>query len=568
VKRTFAACLCLVLVAIAPARAQEAPVTVLTPEDVAAYRAIFEAQDGGQIAKADELAGNLSDRILMGYVLRDRYLSKHYRVSFDELTEWMRNYADLDGADRIYRLALKKRPRHSGASVPGPAGMPRLRGGAFDLDGISPDAAALSPAAQSVMARLRALEKDGHPEAAHDVVRGLSAGSAYSQADIDRLSAFVARAYFAEGKDEQALALGEEIAERDNAPQGHWTAGLAAYRLGRYEDAARHFEAILRGSDAGAKRFAGAAFWAARSWMRAGEPERVMPLYTRAASESGTFYGMVAARLLGREGGPPLQEPTIDTVQFARVMQNPAAHRAVALWQIGHQDEAQSDLVRAYAEMTADNDPAFAALAHRIGPATLELRAAESAARRGIYLTSLFPEPAFEPNGGYTLDKALVLGIARQESRLMPGAVSSSGARGVMQIMPDTAARITHDPSLAGNGRTRLDNPSYNMKLGQDYIHDLLDRSNGSLIGLCAAYNAGLGNVSRWLAAHEGNDDPLLFIESIPVPETRDYIKRVLTNMWMYRKRFGEPPDGLEEAAAGKWPLYSAQSGGAVSAIH
>lgn len=567
VRRAFAACaigcfsIAFALAAAAPAAAQQTAITILSPEDVATYRAIFDAQDGGETARADELMAKLADPILKGYMLRDRYLSRHYQVSFAELQDWMREYAALDGSERIYRLAMKKRPRRRGGPVPGPAGMPRLRGGAFDNDGISPDASALSPAAQSVMSRLVSLARNNQTDAAHDVVRGLSPGGAYSQADIDRLSAFVARAYFAERRDEQAFALGEEIADRDNAPQGHWTAGLAAYRLGRFQDSARHFEAILNGQDQGARRFAGAAFWAARARMRTGEPEKVVPLFARAASENGTFYGMIASRLLGREAGPPLKEPTIDSVTMARLMQNAAAHRAVAMWQIGRSEEAQSDLVRAFAEMPAELDPAFAALAQRIGPATLALRASESAARRGMYLTTLFPEPNFQPHGGYTVDKALVLGIARQESRLQAIAVSSAGARGVMQIMPDTAARITGDPSLAGRGRTRLDDPGYNMRLGQEYIRDLLNRSNGSMIGLCAAYNAGLGNLSRWLERHEGVDDPLLFLESIPVSETREYIKRVLTNVWMYRKRFGEPTDGIDQAAAGKWPIYSSWPG-------
>ena len=557
-KRAIAACVFgIALAASGAAVAQIAPVTVLSPEDVATYRAIFEAQNSGAVARATELSAKLSDPILMGYVLRDRYLSRHYHAKFDELVEWMKKYADLDGADRIYRLAMKKRPRHSHVGVPGPAGMPRLRGGTYDSDGVSGDATSLSPDAQRLMGRLRDLEKDGRPEAAEEVVRGLTPGGLYSQRDIDRLTAYVARAYFAEGKDADALRLGEQIADRDNAPQGHWTAGLAAYRLGRYRDAARHFEAILAGSDPGARRFAGAAFWGARSWMRAGTPERVMTLYARAATEKGTFYGMIAARLMGKEAGPTLQEPTVDPLTLAALIQNTAAHRAVALWQIGHRDEAESDLTRAYATLPETFDPAICALARHIGPATLELRAAESAARRGIYLTSLFPEPVYQPNGGYTVDKALVLGIARQESRLMPVAVSSAGARGVMQIMPDTAARVAGDPSLAGRGRSRLDDPGYNMKLAQDYLQDLLNRSNGSLVGLTAAYNAGLGNLSRWLAAHEGVNDPILFIESIPVPETRDYVKRVLVNVWMYRKRFNEPIDGLDEAAAGKWPIYS-----------
>jgi soluble lytic murein transglycosylase-like protein len=94
------------------------------------------------------------------------------------------------------------------------------------------------------------------------------------------------------------------------------------------------------------------------------------------------------------------------------------------------------------------------------------------------------------------------------------------------------------------------------MRVGQDYLLDLLERQNGNLFGLTAAYNAGLGNLSRWLAQQEGNDDPVLFIESLPSPETRDYVKRVMVNMWMYQQRFGDPALGMDDAASGNWPTY------------
>ena len=83
-----------------------------------------------------------------------------------------------------------------------------------------------------------------------------------------------------------------------------WTAGLAAYRLGQFERAARHFEALTQAGQSAARTFSAASFWAARSWMRAGSPERVMTLYQRAAAEPQTFYGLLAVRLLGREVAP------------------------------------------------------------------------------------------------------------------------------------------------------------------------------------------------------------------------------------------------------------------------
>jgi soluble lytic murein transglycosylase-like protein len=291
--------------------------------------------------------------------------------------------------------------------------------------------------------------------------------------------------------------------------------------------------------------------------MRAGSPERVMALYQRAASAPHTFYGLLATKLLGRDMGADFSEPDFDTLSFAALMRNEAAHRAVALWQIGRTEQVDEELARAFGEIDPDLDAAFAALARHLGAPSLELRAAELLSERNVQLTSLYPIPPYQPKGGYALDRAVVLAFARQESRFQPTALSRVGARGVMQIMPTTAATITHDASLARKNKTRLDDPVYSMTLGQDYLVDLLDRQNGNLFGLAAAYNAGAGNLAKWMSLHEGMNDSLLFIESLPVAETRDYIKRVMVNMWMYRKRLGEPADGLDDAAAGGWPTYT-----------
>jgi soluble lytic murein transglycosylase-like protein len=213
------------------------------------------------------------------------------------------------------------------------------------------------------------------------------------------------------------------------------------------------------------------------------------------------------------------------------------------------------DLARAFGEIDPGLDEAYAALARQLGVPSLELRAAETAAERNIQLTSLYPIPPYQPRGGYTVDRAVVLAFARQESRFQPAALSRVGARGVMQIMPATAAIITRDSSLARRNRARLDDPVYSM--GQDYLRDLIDRQSGNLFSLAAAYNAGPGSISRWMSLHEGMNDSLLFIETVPAAETRNYIKRVMVNLWMYRKRLGEPIDGLDDVAAGRWPLYA-----------
>ena len=551
-------------------------VTVLSPEDVKTYREIFAAQESAQISKADSLMSKLSDRSLEGYVLQQRYLlPRGYATKFPELKSWLTKYADHVDADRIYKLALKKAPKPTGKSkgkgkakkeattpvVPvnltAPANV-RWRGRNYDQEGL-PDTAPATPAGQKIDAQLRAFEKASQPELADAMVKGLTASASLPQSDIDRLAAFVAAAYLAEHRDHDALALSEEIIGRGatNTPNCDWIAGLAAYRLADFDRAAQHFEAYSQVAGLSAQNFAGGTFWAARSLMRAGRPERVVALYTRASAERVTFYGALAGRVLGREPGDVMVEPTLEPQQFSQLMQSPAAHRAVALWQIGYTDAVEAEMARAFAEITPQQDGAYAALARGLGDPYLEMRAAEDAARDGIYLTGLYPVPPYQPKDGYSLDPALVLAFARQESRFNAHALSPSGARGVMQLMPPTAALVSGDKNLAGRSAEKLDDPAFNMALGQSYLRDLLGRQNNNLFALAAAYNSGPGNLQRWMASQEGNDDALLFVESIPSPETRAYIKRVMMNLWMYRKRLNEPVDGLDEAASGAWPIYS-----------
>jgi hypothetical protein len=88
------------------------------------------------------------------------------------------------------------------------------------------------------------------------------------------------------------------------------------------------------------------------------------------------------------------------------------------------------------------------------------------------------------------------------------------------------------------------------------YIAQLLDNLNGNLLELGGAYNAGPGAVNRWLTTKAGKDDPLLFVESIPVSETRSYVKRLMLYHWLYRRRSGQEADSLDQTARGNWPIY------------
>ena len=110
-----------------------------------------------------------------------------------------------------------------------------------------------------------------------------------------------------------------------------------------------------------------------------------------------------------------------------------------------------------------------------------------------------------------------------------------------------------------GSRRGQLFDPELNMTLGQKYVHHLLEDPNidGDLFYTVAAYNGGPGNLRKWRRRNDYLGDPLLFIESIPLSETRDYVELVLTNLWIYRYRLGQPSPSLDAIASGEWPSYT-----------
>ena len=140
--------------------------------------------------------------------------------------------------------------------------------------------------------------------------------------------------------------------------------------------------------------------------------------------------------------------------------------------------------------------------------------------------------PRLQPTGGYRVDPALLYALARQESNFDPEAVSPVGARGLMQLMPATASFVVGDPALSTlAGQRRLHDPGYSLELGQRYLHHLvrLETVQSDLIRALAAYNAGPGNLGKWQPTNQHRDDPFLFIEAIPIDETRTFVQRVLS---------------------------------------
>lgn len=166
--------------------------------------------------------------------------------------------------------------------------------------------------------------------------------------------------------------------------------------------------------------------------------------------------------------------------------------------------------------------------------------------------TDALPVPPLEPKFGFTLDKALVYAIVRQESRFNPTAVSSAGAVGLMQLMPEAAARAAGDDKLKADMSPLFD-PAFNLRVGQDYLTWLMERGVGyDILRTVAAYNGGPGTLTRTAQMlGDDADDPLMLIESLPAQETRNYVEKVMANYWGYKEQWGEDAPSLDAVASG-----------------
>lgn len=545
---------------------QTAVPTVISESDAQAYRSAFDAQERSQWGAADREIAHLQDPLLLGHLLAQRYLTSSYRPQGEELKDWMARYADLPEADAIYTLArqrlgagvaaVKPPARSDHASTVSTSRDDDPMWEEFSVESNRDLSAADRRHQQDLKERFRGLVRQSKYDTAQALLDGPEAKRLFDQVDVDELGTVLAIAYFSEGRDAEALQWATQAAERsgDVLPEAHWVAGLAMWRNGSHNAAAaRHFEAVGNASDVSNWLISAGAFWAARANLAARHPELVNHWLQRAAAYPRTFYGLLARRALGEDIQYSWDARPFTDLDGDVLKRVPAGRRALALLQVGDESRAEDELRR----LSDDAGPALTqsilALSNARGmPALAVALGGRTEARDGRYHDSAdYPLPDWRPTTGWSIDRALLLAIARQESSFNPRAKSPAGAVGLMQLMPRTARSM---------GAGKLTDPQVNLELGQRYVRRLLDDDavKGNLLFLAASYNSGPGNVTRWLQNVQHNGDALLFMESIPVHETRAFVERVMTNFWAYRNRLGQTSPSLDSIAAGDWPLYDA----------
>jgi len=385
---------------------------------------------------------------------------------------------------------------------------------------------------------------------------------------VDLARTHIASGWFFHGDGKRAYTLAHAAAKRSGTrlPYAHWIAGLSAYRLGKYTEAADHFETVALSSKITGFDHAAAAFWAARANMTGQRPDRVSRWLEMAAGQPRSFYGIIARRWLGEKSPFDWQPPVLTRERLEHVTTENSGRRALALLEAGLNVRAGRELRFLAGSKNTELTQSLIALADKLSLPMVSYRAGAALIGNSDTLpaVALYPLPEWKPREGFRVDRALIFAFMRQESAFNVRARSSVGARGLMQLMPATAGFIAQR-RFRGKQRNQLYDPALNISLGQKYILHLLENNHidGDLLLLAAAYNGGPGNLKKWQrrARKGAYTDALMFIESIPARETRIFIERVLSNLWMYRERLGEPAPSLDALAAGERPVYIAVDG-------
>jgi len=316
---------------------------------------------------------------------------------------------------------------------------------------------------------------------------------------------------------------------------------------------------FLNDAPAAAKRFAlaaeaaetplsiaRAAYWRGRAAEAMGDADDAKLYYQSAATEPIAYYGQLAAERIGYKR-LPLREPAAVAEGAAR---DEAVRAAEALYAEGL-DTLASALAFAAAREWRDESQmaAMAAVVKRHGDAATQLEFGKIATIRGYAFDEMaFPStgvPAFLPLA-HSADLASVYAVARQESEFIWRAASGVGAKGLMQIMPQTAASFAKRIGILYDPVRLVADPSFNTQLGAAFLGQVMDDEGGSRELAFAAYNAGGGRVAQWIAAYgdprTGAADLVDWIERIPFDETRDYVQRVVENLNVYKQLFAQAP--------------------------
>lgn len=315
---------------------------------------------------------------------------------------------------------------------------------------------------------------------------------------------------------------------------------IALRRLGDADTALRHFQHLEQavGTPISVSR---AKYWQGRALDAAKRPAEAQAAFQAAARHQTAYYGQLAAERLGQPLDPALLAPLNAADWRSRAFARSTVLEAgLLLLRVGDRTLGKRFLLHLAEGLGPEDLASLAALSLRINEPHVAVLLAKQGAERGIILpAAYFPLADLVPDSGLAVSRAFALAISRRESEFDPAARSSAGARGLMQLMPETAERMAKELGLPFDLANLTRDPAYNARLGSAYLAKLVEEFGPSVALVASGYNAGPGRPRRWIT--EFGDprsdavDVIDWVEMIPISETRTYVMRVSESLVIYR---------------------------------
>jgi soluble lytic murein transglycosylase len=289
-------------------------------------------------------------------------------------------------------------------------------------------------------------------------------------------------------------------------------------------------------------------YWLGRAYAEEGKSELANKMFESIADQN-SFYGKLALEELGRPITVPPLAKAATAEELAPMVRNQSFLRALKFFDMNLRFEG----IREWNwELRAMNERQHLAAAEfaRQREVLDRMVSTSDRTRSEFDFTQRFPTPFRDVMAASTdrlgLDMAWVYGLIRQESRFIMNARSHVGASGLMQLMPGTARYVARKIGLGNFKPSQVNDLETNITLGTNYLNMVLQDLDGSQALATAAYNAGPGRPRAWRSTLPGQVEGAIFAESIPFTETRDYVKKVLSNATYYAALFEDRPQSLK----------------------
>ena len=538
-------------------------VAQISKKDVRLYKQIFEYIEQENIISAQKLIKDVENPILLGHVLAQIYLSKTYQSSPQELKKWLKKYSDFPQARAIYNLAVSKVGRNA---VINPWGekYPIIYS---PYSWFNNQYEHFSDEKRKYIRRqvneFRNAINKGKTKVARGILENYKFRMTIPDKEYDAMSTTLAMLYLLDNQNQLAWKWVQKATSRSDEAMAYWVGGLAAWRLKNYKNSATFFAKLGQKHQSDEWLVAAGCYWAYRAYTKLNNKNEAEKWLKAATVYKRTFYGMLAAYQKGEPwnfnwDGIAFINDYSQENYVQELLNSPVVLRTLLLLQIDNRVLAEKEIRAAYQRMNKEQKEALLFIAQQYEMHAVAILLANDIKNNEegfFYDEAAYPVPQWKPKNGWKVDRAFVWALVRQESAFFPKANSRAGAKGLMQLMPMTAFHITKDPKVKQD-TTILFEADYNLSLGQQYVSYLAEKPfiNKNMFFVITAYNAGPGNLFKWLKKIEYENDPLLFIEIIPARETRIYIERVVANYWMYEARFGKKHKSLDALVAGKWP--------------